>query len=231
MASKKNQPKTFLDEEIDLQESYGRAEQFVEENKTKLMAVVSVIGLLMLVIFWFRGVYIPDQETSAQEQMFVAQQHFEKDSFNLALNGDGNYPGFLEIIDSYSGMTSATNLAKYYSGICYLNLGEHQNAIDYLGQFKGKDKIVSSMALGAMGDAYMELGNMSSAISYYNKAANNSDNKLSAPLYLMKKGNAMELENNFSGANQAYQRIKSDYPESLQAQTIDQYIARTAAKI
>jgi hypothetical protein len=52
--------------------------------------------------------------------MMLAQQQFEKDSFQLALtNPGGGYSGFLDIIDSYSG-TKTANLAKYYAGICYL---------------------------------------------------------------------------------------------------------------
>ena len=44
--------------------------------------------------------------------MFKGEQYFAKDSFNLALNGNGaDYEGFEAIIDQY-GSTSAGNLAK-----------------------------------------------------------------------------------------------------------------------
>ena len=56
-------------------------------------------------------VYVSPLEIEAQTEMFVAEQYFAKDSFNLALNGDGNYPGFIEIAEDYS-VTKAGNLAN-----------------------------------------------------------------------------------------------------------------------
>ncbi len=230
MAKKKaKRQTTFLDEEIDLQESYGRVEQFVENNKTKLGIGIGLISLLLIAYFWFSGMYIPGQQKEASEQMFVAQQNFEKEDYQKALDGDGgNYPGFLEIIENYSGMTDAANLAHYYAGISYLNLGKFQEAIDYLGKFKGKDEVISSMALGATGDAYLELGDNSSAISYYRKAANNSENGFSAPLYLMKAANVLEIDGDKKGARKLYEKIKKDYPKSTQAASIDKYLIRTS---
>ena len=92
------------------------AEYFFEKN-AKIISIVFgaavVVALLLLATHRF---YTIPHETKAKEQIFTAEQYFEKDSFNLALNGDGNYPGFLDIIDNY-GRTSAGNLAKYYAGI------------------------------------------------------------------------------------------------------------------
>ena len=34
-------------------------------------------------------------------EMYYAERFFEIDSFNLALNGYGTYPGFLNVIDDY----------------------------------------------------------------------------------------------------------------------------------
>ncbi|MDZ7774475.1 MAG: hypothetical protein U5L09_02100 [Bacteroidales bacterium] len=59
----------------------------------------------------------------ATSQIFVAERYFEQDSLQLALNGDGQYPGFVEIADEY-GMTKTGNLAHYYAGVSYLKLGE-----------------------------------------------------------------------------------------------------------
>ena len=55
------------------------------------------------------------KENEAKAQMWMAEQYFERDSFNLALNGDGNYLGFLDIIEEY-GITKSANLANYYYG-------------------------------------------------------------------------------------------------------------------
>ena len=59
-----------------------------------------------------------------------------------------------------------------------------KSAIDHLSSFGADDEMISSIALGSMGDAYMNLGDSDQAISYYEKAAKNSDNKFTAPIYL-----------------------------------------------
>jgi len=58
--------------------------------------------------------------------MFMAQKYFEQDSIRKALNGDGQYLGFLAIIDEY-GMTKSSNLSHYYAGMCYLKLGQFEH--------------------------------------------------------------------------------------------------------
>ncbi len=228
---KEQEVKTFLDEEINLQEQYGKAEKFITEKKGVLLPAVGAVALLILLVFGFRSWYLPSVETTAQSDLFMAQSYFEKDSFNLALNGDGNFSGFLDVIDNHSGLTNANNLAHYYAGVSYLNLGNYEKAIEYLESFNGKDELVSSMALGALGDAYTAIDKFDKGISYYQKAANNSDNELTSPMYLIKLGAAKEKQGDYAGAKKAYEQLKNKYPESAQARTIDKFIARAEANM
>jgi tetratricopeptide (TPR) repeat protein len=86
-----------------------------------------------------------------------AEKYLEMDSLKLALNGDGNYLGFLDIAKDYK-LTNSGNLARYSAGICYLHLGKYNEAIDFLNKYSKKDKVIGSLAIGATGDAYVELG-------------------------------------------------------------------------
>lgn len=217
-----------LNEQVAL-ESLSKAEHFFETNKTKILSVLGAIVLLALAYFTYRSLYLPRQEASAQEQVFAAQRAFDKGNYDVALNGDGNNPGFVQVADDF-GSTKAGNLASYYAGICYLNKGEFQKAIDYLSDFEGNDEVVSSMALGAMGDAYTELNDMDTGIDYYKRAANNSRNEFTAPMFLFKAAMASESKGDFGGAKNLYEQIKQNHPESQQARDIDKYIDRAAAK-
>jgi tetratricopeptide (TPR) repeat protein len=160
--------------------------------------------------------------------MIMAEKYFEQDSLQLAINGDGLNYGFIDIADEYSG-TKAANLAHYYLGICYRNLGEYEFAINELKSFSSNDLMISTVALGAIGDSYMELGDLDAAINYYEKAIRNGNNKLTSPIYLFKAGIACEDAKYFSDAEDNYKAIKADYPDSREAQTIDKYIARVEA--
>jgi tetratricopeptide (TPR) repeat protein len=147
------------------------------------------------------------------------------DSLNLALNGDGMYPGFLRIIDDY-GMTKAANLSKYYAGVCYLRLGNFDEAIDYLESFKGRDQIVGPMAKGALGDAYLEKNQNDKAVACYTEAAEMNLNDFSTPLFLLKAGWTYEIMAEYDKAVKVYEQIKYDFPSSNEAREIDKYIAR-----
>ncbi|MCX7987436.1 MAG: tetratricopeptide repeat protein [Bacteroidales bacterium] len=200
-------------------------ELFFENNKKIITIVLTAIVVLVGGFFLYKRAYVAPLEKEAQEQMFMAERYFEKDSFNLALNGDGNNWGFLKIIDEY-GVTSSANLAHYYAGLCYLHLGNYQAAIDQLKKFSSSDKLVKPIALGATGDAYAELGNYEKAIKYYYKAAKKGDNDFTAPIYLMKAAGICELQKNYKEALEIYQSIKKNYPRSNEARLIDKYITR-----
>jgi tetratricopeptide (TPR) repeat protein len=210
-------------------QALNKAEQFIETNKTPLIAIVSAIIIIVGGFFLYKKYYVAPQEKEAQEQMFVAEQYFEKDSFNLALNGDGNNWGFLKIIDEY-GVTKSADLAHYYAGICYLHTGKFQNAIDQLESFDSDDKLISPIAIGAIGDAYVELGNKEKGVKYYVDAAEESENEFTSPIYLMKAGGIYESMGKYEKALDVYNQIKANYPRSTEGRMIDKYITRASLK-
>ena len=204
------------------------AERFFEANSkiiTMIFGGAVVIALLFLVTHRF---YSLPREAKAKEQIFAAEQYFEKDSFNLALNGDGNFPGFLDIINDY-GRTSAGNLARYYAGVSNLHLGKYKEAINFLEDFKTKDLLLRPVALGATADAYSELGNKEKAVSLYLKAAETNPNAFTSPVYYLKAGILYEAIGTKDKALEAYKAIKEKYADSEQGRSIDKYIARLKA--
>ena len=203
-------------------------EHFIEQNqRTITIALIAIVAVVGIFLGYKRFIAAP-KEKEAQSQMFAAEAYFEKDSFNLALNGDGNYLGFLDIIDQYKS-TKSGKLARYYSGISYLKLGKFQEAIDELKKFNLKDEMVGPISKGAIGDAYCELGRNSEAIDYYMKAARLEPNNFVTPIYLMKAGELLEANKEFSKAIPLYKEIQKDYPESNEGRKIEKYIARAEA--
>jgi tetratricopeptide (TPR) repeat protein len=207
-----------------VEETLTRTEQFLEDNYKPMLiglgAIVVLVGL-----FWLGRLYLNNRNEEAQVQMYQAQRYLESDSLRLALNGDGNYLGFVDISKDYK-WTNAGNLARYSAGICYLHLGNYKEAIDYLDKYSKKDKVLGSLAIGATGDAYVELGETEKGISRYLEAADFAVNSFNTPLFLMKAAELYELNNKYDEALKLYQRIKDEYPESTEGSTIDKYIAR-----
>ncbi len=160
----------------------------------------------------------------------MAENILEKDSFELAINGDGNYDGFLDIIDNY-GVTKSANRAKYYTGISYLHLGQYEDAIDYLKSFKTEDLLLAPVAEGAQGDALVELGETDAALKQYKKAYSISDNELTTPIYMMKAAGLLETMDELEEALSLYEKIKENYPTSAEGTNVDKYIARIKVKL
>jgi tetratricopeptide (TPR) repeat protein len=202
-----------------------RTEQFIEDNQKVISYVAAGVLLVVALFLSVQKFYIKPQNVEANAAMFVAEQYFQKDSFNLALNGDGNYLGFIDIIDNY-GMTKAANLAHYYAGICYLNLGQYEDAISQLKKFGSGDQIVGPIAFGAIGDAYIELGQTEKGAKYYEKAAAKKDNEFTTPIYLFKAGQAYQSIGKNKKALKLYSTIKEKYSKSQEARQIDKYITR-----
>lgn len=213
-----------------VEQTLSKSELFIENNQKLITGVIIVLVVIVLGYFGVSRYYFHPRNEQAMEQMFMAEKYFESDSLNKALYGDGNNMGFLDIVDEY-GMTKAANLANYYSGVIYLKQGDFEEAISHLKKFRGKDNIIKPMALGSMGDAYLELNEQDKAISQYLAAANASDNELTAPLFLFRAGLVYEMQSNYSKALELYEQIKKDYYTSNEGRMMDKYIARVKTLI
>ena len=227
MAKKKSQQEDNLQE---LESALTKTEQFVEDNQNLITYIVGGIILLVVAYLGFNKFYLQPKEDEALSQMFMAENYFEKDSFNLAINGDGNYLGFLDIIDDY-GITKSANRAKYYTGISYLYLGQYEDALDYLKDFDTDDLLLAPIVEGAQGDALLELGETDDALKQYKKAYLVSDNELITPVYMMKAASLLESMDELEKALALYEEIKLKYPTSAEGTNIEKFIARVKLKL
>ena len=208
-----------------VEQALGKTEQYIEDNKNSLMIIIGAIVGIIVIFKAYQNFYIAPLEEEAQIEAYMAELYFQKDSFNLALNGDGQYAGFLDVAADYSS-TKIGNLANYYAGLCYLHTGDYESAIEYLEDFSSDDIIMSSLAIGCTGDAYMELGDRENAQEAYEDAIDNSNNAVTAPRYMMKLAMIHELNGDYSDALDIYKTIKTDYKDSREASGIEKYISR-----
>lgn len=215
---------------LNVEETLNKWEQKIEENKKSYSIILGAIVAVVAIYFAWTKLYVAPKEAEAQSEMFRAERYFSQDSLDKAMFGDGNYLGFNDIIENY-GVTKSANLATYYMGVCYLKKGEFENAIKYLKDFDANDQVIAPIALGAIGDANLELGDNEEAIKYYLKAASASSNKFTTPIYLMRAGMTMELAGKYKEALEVYKKIKTDYNESAEGREVEKYLARAEAML
>lgn len=215
---------------LDIEAAYDKTETYINENKKSLALIIGGVIALVGVFFLWKFWYQEPRNEEAAVAMYKAEIWFQKDSFNLAINGKGDTLGMQAVVDEY-GSTRSGNIAKYYLGVSYLRTGNWDLAIENLEDFDSDDMFLSSMSIGMIGDAYMEKNMVDDAVDYYLKAANRNPNKFTSPTYLKKAAFAEEGRGNKEAALKLYEQIKVDYPESQDAAQIDKYITRAGGTV
>jgi len=230
MVKKKDLKKNKTEEGIvAFEEALSKSEKFIEKNQKVLTIIVSSIIVIVLAYFGYNKFYLAPLDKEAKSQIFMAESYFQNDSIEKALYGDGNYLGFIDIIDEY-GATKSASIANYYAGLCFMKKGDFETAIHHLKKYKGDDMMVSSMAIGVIGDAYIELNNPEKAVNYYLQAANNHVNDFLTPAFLLKAGWAYEKLGEYDKALRNYKRIKDKFNKSYESRDIEKYITRAENK-
>lgn len=219
-----------MSEKNNLFEGNSNWQIFFNKNQNIIIGVLSGILILVIAYVGVKNFYLPEQNTKAEDDVYMAQIYFQKDSFQVALDGTAEWKGFLDIIDDY-GWTATGNTANYYAGVCYFKLGDYDKALKYLGKFKGDDMVVGAMALGLSGDIYGEKGDFKKSLSYYQDAADYSDNDFTAPMYMFKAALTQEKLGDISGALKTLNAIADKYPNfQKDEQTVQANIARLEQK-
>ena len=228
MAKKKNVKQT--DKNLQgIEQALTRSEQFIEDNQKALTYILGGIVVVLLIIIGGNRYYLKPLNEEAAADMYYAERFFEMDSFNLALNGYGTYPGFLNVMDDY-GISKSAKLSRYYAGICYHQLGDQEAAVRLLNKFKTRDLLVGAAKYSTLGDAYVEMGDMNKAISAYRTGVEKYKNNFSSPIILKKLGLVYEEMGQLDDALETYRTIESTYPNTPEGNEIEKYIGRVEAK-
>lgn len=205
-------------------EAITRSEKFLDENKKAIVFVIIAAVALVGLILGYKYLYKQPHEKNAEKSIFVAENYFAKDSFQLALNGNGaDIMGFLDVIKKYDD-TPTGNVAHAYAGICYYKLGDYAKAEEHLKKFDSSDTMVAPALVGLIGDCYVEQDKYQEAIGYFEKAAKSADNELISPIYLKKAATVYKHLGQNDKALECYKTIKEKYYASQDAQDIDKYI-------
>ena len=209
-------------QEAAVAEAVSKTEQFFQENGKKVVIAVVAIVVGAVAGYLYKSLVIDANAEKASELIIEAQDRFgvQNPDFALALNGDENGAGFLDVVEQY-GSTAAGNLAKHYAGICYLRLGDLENAEKYLSMYKSVNElgaeVVNAQNLGLRGDIAVEKGEYEAAVALYKKAFAASEIVYTAPLFLYKQLLAYVALGNKAEAQKCYDTLQAQYPMSVEA--------------
>lgn len=212
------------------QDTYKNVEDFFLKNRNYIVGALGVLILAIGGYFGYKKLYMEPRVLSAQDNISGAQAYFAKDSFDLALNGDGAVSGFISIADKY-GNTPSGNMAHYYAGICYMQKGDLDNAIKHLEKYNPGTDEIAGVTYVQLGHAYADKKDYTKAINMYKKAGESANNNLQSPAYFKYAADLMADQNDLKGALDLYRKIKTLYPLSQEGQTIDIDISYAETKL
>ncbi len=215
-----------------LDETASKSEQWIEKNSKVLFGALVAIVVVFLAFLGYNNYIVEPNELEASNELAFPRKYFDEaatagsgiDSLlTLGLEGaDGRY-GFIDIADAYSG-TDAGNMANYYAGVSYLQMGEYDKAIEFLSKFDSDDEMLGPVALGAIGDAFSDINQEEDALEYYEKAASKKTNDFTTPLFLYKAGQTAMSLKEYSKAEDLFTKIKENYSKSDQGRDIEKFI-------
>ena len=199
------------------QDLSGKTEQFIENNSRNLTMAIGAVAVLIVAVVGYGKFVSEPAELEANQDSWRAEQYFMMDSVDLALNGDGLYPGLYDIIDDHDGTTAAAR-ARYELGTILRSQGDYAGAIEAFGDAGLKDDVLSVLAQINIGDCQVELGEYGAASSAFGKAASAGTGSIGedylTPIALY-KGALVDLELGDNGAaKKKLDRITEDYPTS-----------------
>ena len=210
-------------------EAVGKTEKFFQENGKKVIIAVAIIVAVAVAGYLYKSLVVDAKAEKAAELIIDAQDRFgvENPDFALALNGDENGVGFLDVVEQY-GSTTTGNIAKHYAGICYLRLGDLENAEKYLSMYKAvkelPGELVNAQNYGLRGDIAVEKGEYEAAVALYKKAVAASANLYTAPLYLYKQVLAYAALGNKEAAAKCLEALKASYATSTEAREAEKVL-------
>ena len=203
--------------------------EYYLNNKKQVTLYAIIIGSLILSALAYKLIYVkmivePKEEEAIEKLWQAESKAFDEQDWESAINGDslGFFKGFKQISKKYSGQ-NAGKIAQYNLGISLLNNKEYENAIIELKKVNFQDELLGTISQGAIGDAYMQLGAVSDAFIYYEKAYQRKENELTTPLYLMRAALCLEIEENYSKAIELYEMVYKNYPSSKDAVRAEKY--------
>lgn len=230
MANKKNVTvEAQIDQEIEA--AVDKTQDFFDKNGKTITYVLIAIVAVVAAIFGYQKFVKEPRAEKAAAAMYMAQFRFEGENadYELALNGDEEGAGFLDVIEQY-GSTPAGNLATQYAGICYMKLGDWDNAEKYLAQYKATkgvpNAVVNAENLGLQGDVKVQKGDYKKAAALFEQAAAVADNNFTTPLYLKKAALAYEAAGDTAAALKTYKRIATEYAASVEARDAEKMLGQ-----
>ena len=195
---------------------FEKTNEYLQTNKTSIIGIVVAVVVITGSIIGY-SFYSTAQEEQAQQLLSIAEGYYAEGDYQKALDGDSfelTY-GFRAIANDFSG-TYAGNLATYYSAISAYQLGNIEQALEYMEVFEVPQGILGVGAKNFHAKLYLANGSMESAARTFEDAARWDNNEATTPDNLLSAAEIYAELGNTDKASNLVTEILSQFPSSSQ---------------
>ena len=224
LTPKKKLSKKELKEDA-LVKSYVQVTSFYNDNRRAIGIVTGVVVILVIAAILY-GKNRSENNVGASTALGGVYQLFDNNQYQLAIDGipERNIKGLKSIVDEY-GNSNAGDIARFYLGSAYYNLGRYQDALDQFKKFSPSDQTLEISKLSGIGCCYEGLGMYKDAAESFEKAA------LKNPKDIGCAENMSNAARNYAAAGHKdvaldlLKKLKKEYPTSTYGREADREIA------
>ncbi|MCY4233090.1 MAG: hypothetical protein OXE59_05045 [Bacteroidetes bacterium] len=175
----------------------------------------SAVGVILIVAGFFGYNYIQDtRNIQAQEFLGAILLEYEDSNYQIALDGNGEVLGLVDIIDRY-GTTPAGNTAKFYAANAHFELQQYDLALELFESYDAKNDFLGASATAGRAAIYELREEYLRAGDLFKHAADMDDNNtLRAPYYLRSAARAYVESGDLESAIEVIHEAKENYPET-----------------
>lgn len=225
--------KRLTDEELEndpLLENFSRMQNFYSRNKAQVIGgILAVILIVGGAIAYY--LYSQSQEEQARQLMARAEIHYMNQQYEAALMGsEAEFTvGFEQIIANYP-RTDAANLARYYAAVSEFNLGNTEQALEYMDDFDVPYGILGVGPISFRGVLLTELERHEEAGDTYVRAAEWDRNQSTTPYNYLEAAQSYLDAGNTDQARRYAETVVDDYPQSDQVTEANRILGMIAAR-
>ncbi len=178
------------------------------------VVTVVAIGIILIIAGIFGYNYIQGERgRQAQELLGAVILEYERGEYQVALDGNGDILGLLDIINNYAS-TPAGNTARFYAGNAFFELDDYEQALEQFENFNASDDFLGASATAGRAAIHEIQGDFARAADLFIRAAEIDDNEVQSPHYLRSAVRAYVESGEFESAEEVILEAKERYPET-----------------
>jgi tetratricopeptide (TPR) repeat protein len=206
--------------------TYVKVTSFYDANKRTIsIALTALVVAVFAIVIYVKN--RADNNEKAITALGAIFETYDAGQFQTAVDGipEKNIQGLRSIVDNY-GNSAAGDLARFYLGSAYIQLGRSDEALKEFEEFSPPDELLAVARLSGIGSCYESKGRFKEAAGSFEKAATQYPKDVSAAENLNNAARDYAQAGDRDKAIDLFKRIKKNYPTTAFAREADRFIAQ-----